>query len=251
MLTAETFETFLHKPRDHQEGRHWIGPPPAGNGIGHQSQEEGEGEIRAGQRLLRLDPERRTANDLRGMEFSPRDKRHDDERGHREDDADGTLRNRFLVPEGQARLDEHVEGEREERASDKAMDPCLASLDGLGVGPSCLDTEPPEERRGRRTLDEAIKTEAHQRDTPGVEARPECYHAFEDIVSHRRADKPQTYTPPIARGERGHRCAEMGSNRRVHGLSSFELHGPNLAKLPHGAIVFQPIVFSMFLLLLL
>jgi len=34
MLTAEAFETFLHQPRDHEEGRRRVGPPPTRYGIG-------------------------------------------------------------------------------------------------------------------------------------------------------------------------------------------------------------------------
>jgi hypothetical protein len=64
MLTAEAFETFLHQPRGHEEGRRRVGPPPTRHGIGHQPQQERQGEIRAGQRLLRLRPERGTADGL-------------------------------------------------------------------------------------------------------------------------------------------------------------------------------------------
>jgi hypothetical protein len=109
------------------------------------------------------------------MEFPPGDQWHDETRGHREDDADETFRHPFLLPQSPARLDEHVEGQRQECAADKAMDPSLASLDSFRVGPPCLDAEPPEECRGGRTLDEAIKAKAHQGDTPGLEARPKCH----------------------------------------------------------------------------
>ena len=101
------------------------------------------------------------------------------------------------MPEGPAGLDEHVEGQGEERATDKAVDPSFASLDGLGVSSPCLDAEPPQERCRRRTLDEAVKAKAHEGDTPRVQARPECHHAFEDVVAHRRAHKPQTDAAPM------------------------------------------------------
>jgi len=82
-----------------------------------------------------------------------------------QDDADPTLRNRFLLPERPAYLDEHVEGKREKRASDKAVHTALASLDSLGVGSPRLDAEPPEERGRRRTLDKAIETKTDKGNT--------------------------------------------------------------------------------------
>src|SRR5262245_39408204 len=141
MLTAKSFETFLHQPRGHEEGRHRVGPPPARYGVGHQPQQERQREIRAGQRFLRLRPERGTADGLSRMELSPGDQRHDDERGSSQDDADRTLRHGVLVPEGPAGLDQHVESQCQERAADKAVNPPLASLNGLRVPSPHIDTE--------------------------------------------------------------------------------------------------------------
>ena len=57
----EAFETFLHQPRDHEEGCHRVGPPPTRYGIGHKPTRSAQGEIRTDQRLLCLRLERGTA----------------------------------------------------------------------------------------------------------------------------------------------------------------------------------------------
>jgi hypothetical protein len=63
-------------------------------------------------------------------------------------------------------------GEHQKGAAHKALDPPLAPLDGLRICPARLDAKPPEERRGRRALDEAVEAKAHQRATACLHAGP-------------------------------------------------------------------------------
>jgi hypothetical protein len=133
------------------------------------------------------------------MELAPGDKGHDHQRDGSQNHADDALFYRFLPPERQARLDQHVEGKRHKGAPDEAVDVLFPSLNYLWAYPLHLHTEPPEERRRGRAFDKTIEAKAHERNTRRPNPCPQGNDAFGDVIGQSSVYKPEPNAPPVTR----------------------------------------------------
>ena len=125
----ERLAGFVHQPRHHQQGRGRIGPPPAERRVRGESEQQGERQVRAGQRLFGFGAQRGAADLGRGTQLAVRHERHEDERRPGEQHSDQTFVRHVPLPQYPPGLNDDVDGQAGERYADEAVHDAVGAFD--------------------------------------------------------------------------------------------------------------------------
>src|SRR5689334_19193437 len=172
---ADPFKPFPHDQRYHTQASDRVSPPPTPERIHGESHQKNRRQIGADQRLLGFRGQGTTPKLESDGALGPRQKRHDEQGGGCNPNAQRALLGRRSVHEGLNRLEADIAGEGQETEPDEPkgllLDPFASPLIQVGA-------QAPEGRSSGRELNEAIGPKSYQGDAARQEPRTDREHAL-------------------------------------------------------------------------